>query len=114
MTTEDIRAKYPWTPGMNEISGFGGGYEEACRNMVYAGLAWLETKPDANLRATTYRNVYGILNAESDDAKALEAAVMAACPDCSGAMHQATMTACLFIAKNGWAKYVEAMSKARS
>jgi len=106
-----VRAKYPWTDNMGEISGFGGGYESACRDMVYAGLAWLDAHPGADLKASTYRNVYGILNPESDDAKALEKAVTSACPDCSGAMHQATMSACMFIARNGWPKYVEAMTR---
>jgi len=106
-----VRTRYPWTEAMGEISGFGGGYENACRNMVYAGLLWLEERPHADLRAMTYRNVYGLLNAESEDAKALEKAVLSACPDCSGAMHHVTMSACLYIAKNGWAKYVEGMSK---
>jgi len=107
----DVRAKYAWIDGMGEISGFGGGYESACRDMLYAGLAWLETKPGADLQASIYRNVYGILNADSEDAKALEKALMQACPDCSGAMHQATMSAVMFIAKNGWAKYVDVMTE---
>ena len=71
-TIAEMKKQYPWQPGMGEISGMGGDYEEACRKMVYAGLAWLETRPDADLKATTYRNVYGILNADSPDAKELE------------------------------------------
>jgi ribosomal protein S21 len=94
-----VRSKYPWD-GMREISGFGGGYEEACRNMVYAGLVWIDKHPNADL--ATWETV---------DAKALEKAVLAACPDCSGAMHGATMTACAFIAKQGWPKFVEAMTE---
>lgn len=106
-----VRTKYPWTKEMGEISGFGGGYESACLDMVYAGLAWLEKHPNPELKATTYQNVYGILNAVSDDAKALEKAMTAACPDCSGAMHQATMSIVMYIAKNGWTKFVEARTK---
>jgi hypothetical protein len=34
------RAKFPWTDKMGEISGFGGGYEETCRNMLYGFLAY--------------------------------------------------------------------------
>jgi hypothetical protein len=109
--TSGVREKYPWEPGMGEISGFGGGYESACRDMLYAGLAWLDAHPGADLKATTYRNVFGILNAESADAKAIEKAMLAACPDCSGAMHQATMSACIYISREGWRKYVEAMSR---
>jgi len=112
--TSGVRAKYPWGDFMGEISGFGGGYEAACRDMVYAGLVWLDAHPGADLKASTYRNIFGILNADSDDAKALEKAVMAACPDCSGAMHQAAMSALMFIAKQGWTKYEAAMMERTS
>jgi hypothetical protein len=110
-TLGPIREKYLWSDAMGEISGFGGDYEQACRDMVHAGLAWLDAHPGADLKAKTYANIYGILTPESDDAKALEKAVLSACPDCSGAMHQATMTACAYIARNGWSKYVEEMTQ---
>ena len=29
---------YEWEEGMDEISGFGGSYEEGCRKMVKAGV----------------------------------------------------------------------------
>lgn len=111
-TIEEMRFKYPWTPDMGEISGFGGSYEDACRKMVWAGLAWLELKPGADLKASTYRNIYGIL--KPDDAKELSEAICAACPDCSGAMHQATMSICLYVAKRGWAAFVEAKREGAS
>lgn len=106
-----VRTKYPWTKVMGEISGFGGDYELACLDMVYAGLVWIDAHPGADLKATTYQNVFGILNAASDDAKALEKAMTAACPDCSGAMHQATMQIVMYIAKNGWSRFVEVRTK---
>jgi hypothetical protein len=106
-----VREKYPWGPGMGEISGFGGDYENACRDMIYAGLVWLDLHPGADLKASAYQNVFGILTAESDDAKALEKRVLAACPDCSGAMHQVTMSALMYIAKHGWSAYVERMTE---
>lgn len=96
-----MREKYPWDETMGEISGFGGGYEAACRDMIYAGLVWLDAHPGADLT-------------ESEDAKALDKIVCAACPDCSGAMHQATMSALIFIAKQGWPRYVAAMTKRTS
>ena len=98
-----IRAKCPWTDEMGEISGFGGGYENACREMVYAGLVWLADRTDVDLSSR-----------ETADVKALDAALLAACPDCSGAMHGAAMSAVCFIAKQGWAKYVEAMTRRTS
>ncbi len=110
-TIEEMKTKYPWQEGMGEISGFGGGYEEACRNMLYSGLAWLDNQdPDPTLKATGYQNVFGIFTPDSKDAEALEAAILEGEPGCSGAMHHAAMSACFYIAKNGWNKYVEAMS----
>lgn len=87
-----VRQKYPWPHGMGEISGFGGGYEDACRTMLYAGLATLEAHPAWN-------------------EKAMDKALIAVEPGCSGAMHGAVMGACRYIHRNGWEKYVEAMSK---
>ena len=91
-----VRERFPWLEAMGEVSGFGGGYEGACRDMIYAGLAWTEKHPGADL--STYKTV---------DAKALDAHILLACPDCSGAMHGAAMNAVAFIAKQGWPKYVE-------
>ena len=103
---------YEWQPGMKEISGFGGGYEDCCRNMVKAGMLWLDAHPNADPHFRGYQNVYGILNEDNADAKGLsEAVVQGAEGDCTGAMHQATVSACLYIKKFGWAKYVSEMSK---
>ena len=111
-TIDEMKVKYPWQDSMGEMSGFGGGYEEACRNMLYSGLAWLDNQdPSPVLKGYEYKNVTGIFEADSPDAKALEEAVVSGEPGCSGAMHQAAMNACFYIAKNGWNKYVEAMTK---
>jgi len=106
-----VRKTFQWTDDMREISGFGGRYEAACRDMLYAGIAWLQEHPNADLKAKTYTNVIGLLIAESTDAKSLEKAVVAACPDCSGAMHHVTMLGCIFISRNGWDRYAAAMRK---
>ena len=91
-----VREKYPWTDAMGEISGFGGGYEQACRDMVYAGLAWVQNHPGVSFA----------------DARAeLDKILGAACPDCSGAMHGATMNVVAFVMRNGWDAYVAAMTK---
>jgi len=108
---EEMQKKYPWTTAMREISGIGGDYEEACRKMVYGGLVYLECKSEVDLKATTYRNVYGLLTADSPDAKELEKAIVAEVTDCSGVMLHDAMQHCFFIAKNGWTKYTEEMSK---
>lgn len=114
-TTNDdpIRTKYPWTPDMGEISGFGGAYEAACLRMMYAGLAWLDARAETNAPAPTLEarvpaGVYGLFDPTSDDAKDLEKAILDEVPDCSGAMHQATMSICFYVAKNGWPAFVEA------
>ena len=39
---KDTTGKYAFTPEMREISGFGGDYEQTCRNMLAAGLRWLD------------------------------------------------------------------------
>jgi hypothetical protein len=98
---------YRHTEDMGEISGFGGGYENACQTMLEAGVKWLNEHKNADIKVSGYKNVYGILNADSDDAKALEEVVVASVADCTGAMHQAVMTRLNFIAKNGWDKYCE-------
>ena len=110
-TVDEMKKLFPWEDGMDEISGFGGAYEQACRDMVYSGLAYLDSKPNATLEGHTYAHITGIFEADSKEAKELEDAVVAAVPDCSGAMHQAAMSHCFFIAKQGWKKYVEEMKK---
>lgn len=100
-----------YTPMMGEISGFGGGYEAACRKMVLAGLDWLDAHPDADPKFHGYKGVYGIINEDNDDAKALTNAIVGAVENCTGAMHQAAVTHVLFVRKSGWDTYVQEMSK---
>jgi hypothetical protein len=109
---EQIPTRYLWTPDMGEISGFGGGYEQTCRNMVASGMAWLDAHPDADPKFRGYKGVYGVLSDDNVDAKALSEAVVAGSGgDCTGAMHQATVSACLFIRTNGWDRYCEEMRR---
>ena len=103
---------YEFTPDMGEISGFGGGYEQACRDMLKAGMEWCDEHPEADPKFHGFKNVYGIVMEDNDDAKALSKAIVAgAGNDCTGAMHQAVLSSVFFIRKNGWGKYVENMSK---
>jgi hypothetical protein len=104
-------SKYQFQEGMQEISGFGGGYEDACRKMVVAGLEWWDAHPDADVSYKEYKNIYGLTTGESDDCKLMEKAMLESVPDCSGAMMQASKGHIMFIHKNGWDKYVEEMSK---
>lgn len=103
--------KYKFTQAMREISGFGGKYEKACRKMVLAGVKWLDAHPDTDPKFHGFKNVYGIIAEDNDDAKALSEAVVSACDDHSGAMHTATIAHVLHIKNVGWDNYVREMKK---
>jgi len=102
-------AKYKYTSDMGEISGFGGEYEEACRNMVIAGLEWLDMHPNADPKFHGYAGIYGIIDEDNNDAKELGKVVENACDGCSGAMYQVSISHILYIKNNGWDKYVDRM-----
>lgn len=109
-------SKREWTPEMGEISGFGGGYEDMCRQMLFSALDWLDEHPDADPQFHGYEGIYGVISEDNEDAKSLsEAAVAPSMEDGSGgatgAMHQAVISSALWIRKNGWDAYVEAMSR---
>ena len=105
-------SKYEYTADMREISGFGGGYEQTCRNMVVAGLQWFDENPEADPKYKVFKDVYGICIDDNDDAKALDKVLLeAAKNDCTGAMHQACVGHIFYVRKNGWEKYCEEMRK---
>lgn len=104
--------RFRHTPEMGEISGFGGGYEECCQDMLEAGVLWLQEHPQPDLQGRTLTNVYGILLADSDDAKAMERIVIeAAKGEATGAMHHAVMSRLFVIAQKGWPWYIEELTK---
>ena len=99
---------YRHTADMGEISGFGGGYEACCQDMLEAGVGWLADRPDAVLEGNTFKNIYGIFEASSDDAKAMEKVVLeAAKGEATGAMHHGVMSRLFWISMNGWQAYCE-------
>lgn len=104
---------YEFTEEMNEISGFGGGYEQACRDMLKAGLEWFDEHPDADPQFHGYKDVYGLILEDNKDAKKLSKAVTETVEDCTGAMHQAVITAILWIKAHSWEEYVVNMSKSK-
>jgi hypothetical protein len=111
MKTEQ-KSKYNYTESMCEISGFGGGYEMTCRNMVIAGLEWLDSHPEAKISYGEYKNVYGLTTNESPDCKILQDEMLKASGnDCTGAMMQACLGHVMYAYKNGWGKYVEKMTE---
>jgi hypothetical protein len=104
--------RYRHTPDMGEISGFGGGYEALCQDMLEAGAKWIvatQAKRTVHLKGHSYEGVTGIMVPDSDDAKALEKAMMAADKDkaATGAMHHVVMSRLFYIEANGWEKYCE-------
>ena len=98
---------YRHTSEMGEISGFGGMYEDSCQDMLQKGVEWMNDNLDADLQASGFKNIFGVIKLESDDAKQLSKVITDVSENCSGAMHQAVMSRLFFIAKNGWDKYVE-------
>lgn len=103
---------YDYSEVKREISGFGGSYEENCRNMVIAGLEWCDKHPNANLSYKEFKNIYGLTTEESEDMKLCQDAMLEASNnDCTGAMMQASMGHLMFIRKNGWQKYVSEMNE---
>jgi hypothetical protein len=100
------------TDEMDKIFGFGDGYEETCRKMLLAGLEWLDAHPHADPKFRRSPNIYGIIKADNEDAKALSAAIEAGSGgDCTGAMHQAVVSHCLFVKLHSWKAYVAKMSE---
>jgi hypothetical protein len=107
--------KYQYTDRCAEISGFGGGYEEACRKMVIAGAEWLDEHPGADIKVSGFKNVFGLTNPETDDAKKLEDVMVAATGgDCTGAMLHATTKHVLYILHNGWDAYIREMENQKN
>ncbi len=103
---------YEYTEEMREISGFGEGYEDTCRAMVKAGCEWFDANPDADPQFKGYEGIYGIITKENDDAEALSKALLDASDgDCTGAMHQASISHIMVIQKEGWEWYVKEMTK---
>lgn len=105
-------SKYVFTKDMHEISGFGGGYEECCRNMLTAALEWLDANPKADPKFRGFKDVYGILMDDNDDAKALSKAATSAAGEygATGAMHQAVISAAMYVKTKGWDAYVKEMT----
>lgn len=93
--------KIEWTEDMGEISGFGHGYERACRAMLDAAVTWFDAHPDR------FKNKEGelALSSEHPDFAALETAILAAEPEPSGAMFGAVVGHAFFIRKNGVEKW---------
>lgn len=100
-------SKYNWP---FEISGFGGGYEQACRDMAEAGAEWLANHPGIVQEWESAQDEYMKRTGENyyphserpESYKEFERAVLAACDDSTGAMFGAAKQHAISIAERGW------------
>lgn len=105
---------YEWEDGMGEISGFGGGYEAACRAMVKAGCEFLDSRPDLSPSFQESPQIFGV-TLPDDQMKLVEEVMLAASGgDCTGAMMHACSRAVLAIKAKGWDWYKGKMSEKKA
>lgn len=105
-----------------EISGFGGGYEQACRDMAEAGAEWLSKHPGVvkewdeaktEYMKRTGRDYYPH-GERPKSYKEFEEAVLAVCNDCTGAMFGAAKAHAISIAERGWDGHCKFVLEARN
>lgn len=100
---------FEWTEDMADISGLGGDYERACRQMISQGCAWWAQHPEVEPEFHGFKNITGICVEDNKDAERLSAAICADI-DPSGAMHHAAVAHVLHWRKLGsWGAYQHAM-----
>lgn len=94
ITREDL-----YKPGCAEISGFGGGYELCCRDMVVTGVNWCLENPEKaeHLSYKGFKNVFGLCMSNSPEAEELDKVLMEACEGSTGAQHQACISHIMWI-----------------
>lgn len=109
---------YRHTPEMGEISGFGGTYEEGCQVMLEAGVQWTKANPNADLRFSGFKNVFGLIKPETDESRSLEQHIVNAVVEKmgekhhpTGAMVQAVIQNVLYIAGHSWFAYRKLMEE---
>lgn len=97
---------------MREISGFGGGYEAICRQMVEAGVKWLDENGNPEISFKESEQIFGLSIPSNEAMETLEKVMTDAGGEgLTGAMIHACTRHIFYIRKNGWDKYVEEMSK---
>ncbi len=105
-------SKYSYTDKCDEISGFGGTYEQGCRQMVIAGLEWFDKHENADPKFHTFKNVFGLIMEDNEDAKKLTDHMSESVNgEATGAMMQACLDHVKYAKQNGWDKYIEEMEK---
>lgn len=98
-----------------EISGFGGSYEQTCQVMLTEGLKFLSDHPNFDWDSRAPRmgeiKIVGLLLSKSDDAKALDAAILSH-PfvkerDPTEVMHQTVVQHLHYIAKHSYSDWIQ-------
>jgi hypothetical protein len=101
---------YQYTDECDEISGFGNGYEDACRDMVIAGMKWFDENKDANPKYHGFENFFGLVIEDNEEAEKLTQCMNdAANGQATGAMMQACLSHVKYAKQHGWPKYIEMM-----
>ncbi len=99
-----------------DISGTGGGYEEACQKMLWTGIKYLSKvdQPEQILKGRSeYKHIYGIVELPESFDECKEEMYKAVNNDCTGAMMQAVTGHLKFIATNGFKKWHEELKTGR-
>lgn len=102
--------KYEYTDKCDEISGFGGGYEEACRKMVIAGVEWFDINKEANPKFHGFKNIYGLIIEDNEEAEKLTKHMNESINgEATGAMMQSCLNHVKYVKHHGWEKYIQEM-----
>jgi hypothetical protein len=113
---------FEFTEQMNEISGYGGAYERACRAAVCSGARWFAHHMTAHPQFGRWTMAHGLVNPINMDAHALLAAIedtdfirddgvhVPLAEQMTREMTQIALYHVLYIAKKGWNAYVQKMS----
>jgi len=64
---------YEWTDEMENVSGLSGEYELFCREMITAGLTWLDENVGPGAEFSEGENVTARIDEEANEADALRA-----------------------------------------
>lgn len=100
--------EYNYTDKCREISGFGGEYEQRCREMVKRGMEWCDKNDVKDLSFHTHKNILGHINADNEKSLELEKYITEGI-DCSGLMVQGVIQHIIFALNNGWEAYIKKM-----
>ena len=93
-----------------DLSGMGGGYEDACQKMLWAGVNYMKgvkNPQDIMKGRKTYKHIYGIVDMPDTFAECKKAMLKAVNNDCTGAMMQKVTGHLKYIVDNSYDKWFE-------